>query len=144
MNTEILLELAAKLTEEEDLYPVQDHLAETASKLARLATNPQELNFQSELKTSLASLTEHLSDRESDLSPKEIERIREIGGEKYFTFKLVEEILSAIQSNPMTPSVAAEIATECVRQRKEFIDSLGPVDIHLDAMRAATRYQFAA
>ena len=67
-----------------------------------------------------------------------------------FLASLANDTFQASNPAPVLPQVAADPAVTLIVRAmmaahvvlKRFI--LGPVDIHLDAMRAATRFQFAA
>jgi hypothetical protein len=103
---------------------LQTTLDAIKSALDNLVNSPAQPQYQTNLATSLGSLTSAVTTMAAEISPSDATVIREIGGADYFDPALATKIMNSIQTNAMTPSVARDLVTDITAKRAAFLTTV--------------------
>lgn len=134
MNVEYLRKFVAYLQAAEKEFLLQAKLGELTDSLTSLVNQQMQAQFQSEVAQRVTALEAALGTFYSRLTPAQKEHLREIGGEEYFSPRIIEVIKRLSADNPMTPIVVKDHAVQLRGSRDAYIKALEGMIAGLDAI----------
>ncbi|MBM1219625.1 hypothetical protein JQU17_05400 [Ponticoccus sp. SC2-23] len=124
MNVEFLYDIVEMLLNGEKKFPIGESMDEMSLSLGRLASNPADQASQTSLSVAMLSLEEHINARSITLLPAEVDSISQLGGQRFFTKILLEDVRKMIAENSLSPVVAKKALDELISARQTFISEL--------------------
>ncbi|ESY63256.1 MULTISPECIES: hypothetical protein [Mesorhizobium] len=121
MNASRLREILEKAMNLDREFKVQTLLSSVNTALKNLISSPSDSGYQQTLADTLASLGLALSTVVDSLQPAEIDRLREIGVDRFFSPEMRNEIDVWLAENPATPTVAQTKLAQLITARDEFL-----------------------
>lgn len=131
MNTDKLRELIEHILEVESKTETQTRLNQLASALANLSSTPQNADYQTQLASALKQFASSMGKFQAAFSPKDYERVLELSDEA-FSPTIVDQIVSTISQNPMSPSVANTFVQNLHGKRNEVFTRLRELQTTLE------------
>jgi hypothetical protein len=138
MNADLLKELVEKLWTKDAMYGVQSKLDKLVQSFEGLVGNPTDANSQQDYITKLTQFSAALKNEDSSFPPHIKDSIRELGGERWFSHSLVEELQSIVQRNAVTSSVALGEIQEISNSRGQYITNLKVLSNSLEVVGVET------
>lgn len=132
MDVTRLSETLGWLRNEESQNKIQGKLNTLRDHLQNLTGSPGDSNHQLEFSKSLEELDSALSKIEASYDPAQMGRIREIGGEPFFSRRLVDRIRAQLTANPMSPATALEDVNQLLESRAEFVANVESTEAGVD------------
>jgi|GEM_PF-6414863 len=121
MTTERLQRILNLILEVDRDTKLQQSLARIAENLTTLSSSPAAIQYQESLANALEELREGAAKLTTLIRPGEAEAIAEIGGAKFFSPSIYDDVREAVERNAMTPSVARDFVQHLVAERSEFL-----------------------
>lgn len=115
------LELIVSLDTEFGLQASIESIRDTLNQLVNAPAQPQ---FQANLATAIAKLTEATERLGSTLTPLQSSAIAELGGEEFFDPSVSERVKTSISANAMTPSVARDFLIDLAARRAAYLATI--------------------
>ncbi len=131
MNTNKLRELVERIIEVEAKTSTQVHLRQLASALSNLSGSPQNSDYQNQLSDAIKKFVESIDKFHAEFSPTDYDRILDLSNVA-FSNTLVEEIITTIRENVMSPAVADSFVQKLHGQRNEVFTRLRELQNTLD------------
>jgi hypothetical protein len=125
MNAERLRRLVDLLIAEDSASGAQQHLQELREALAQLQNSPGDTNAQALVVQRMDRLENLVEIVDRRLSPQDRALVADLGGERFFTTMMVEEIKSSIAANAMTPAMVHRFVEQLQGERGQFLANLG-------------------
>lgn len=134
MDTGKLFQVANDLITEDTTQGIQDLMAGLRNALANLQSSPADVNYQLSVRSALDDIVSKMGFLKSVQDPVFYSYVKNIGGERFFTPLLAEDIFQTIENNSMTPAVAFEHVTKIINARSEFLNQMRVVASSLSAL----------
>jgi hypothetical protein len=100
---------------------LQTHLEAIRDALSQLVNSPAQPNLQSALASALSAFGGAVVKMAESLNPSQVAAIAEMGGTEFFDPGLAEKVITSIQTNAMTPSVARGFVQDVATRRAAFL-----------------------
>jgi|SoiMethySBSTD1v2_1073268.scaffolds.fasta_scaffold26634_3 hypothetical protein len=134
MNVSRLSDFAAKLVAVEAQFNVGKRLGRVASKLQEVVSQPQNPQFQTELVGFIVELRKSVEELEAQITPAMADFLRELGGLKFFSKEMVDDIDGEIHRNSITHAVAKSYVDDIVSRRNKFVEALKSLSASLTSV----------
>lgn len=113
---------------------LQENLEAINSALSNLVNSPAAPQYQKELANALASFESATPALQDAISPSQMDAIEAMGGKEFFDPALSSRIRNAVQTNAMTPSVAASIVKDIASRRSRFLTTVRSAKQNLEKL----------
>jgi hypothetical protein len=121
MTSEYLLSIVRFISSLDKELELQAKLEQVREGLNNVANQPAQPNYQAHLAAVLNDFTTAISQIPQQITPSQAAAIREIGGEDFFETTLGDKVVTSIQQNAMTPSVARDFVQDLAKRRAAFL-----------------------
>jgi len=139
MNTERLSDFLTLILAEERRVGIQQRLQELNQSFGNLQNQPQNTGFQSQAAQGIVALGKAIDSIYDKFTPAQIALLNEIGGTRFFSPILVEEIQTEFRQNGMTPNVMFQKIAQLIGEREPFIRNIEALRNSLTALKLTTK-----
>jgi hypothetical protein len=124
MNTEKLYDTLTFMVQLDSQLRLQSTLETIKDMLNNLVSQPAQPQIQSSLGAALTELATAASKLAMAISPSQLAKIVEMGGDEFFNPSIAENVQAKISANAMTPAVARDYISSLVSRRALFMATL--------------------
>jgi hypothetical protein len=100
---------------------LQTQLEAIRGALSNLVNQPSQPNFQTNLAAAITAFTGAVATMSSSITPSQATAIAELGGAEFFDPGIAEKVITSIQKNAMTASVARDFVQDVATRRAAFL-----------------------
>lgn len=137
MTSERLYGILRFITSLDQSLGLQTKLGAVRDALNNLTNQPAQPNFQNSLASANEALTKAVSQLPSSITPSLRVALVAMGGEDFFDEAIGSKVLTTIQKNAMTPSVARDFVQDLVGKRAAFLDTVRTAKQALEQLRVS-------
>lgn len=133
MNVSRLKEILDILATKEDEFGVGNSLQRLNDRLAELATNPQNTDYQRQFAENLSVAANASAALRSAIDVHHAALIKEIGADKFFLHDFVSDINQSMRDNPLSPTVIQSRLSEFKAYREQYVQHVKQMRDNLTA-----------
>lgn len=124
MTAQKLVEILEFLDALDQRLTLQKKLESVNDALSVVVSSPAQPQYQADLATTLAELKVAAEGLRGSITPSQYSEVEGMGGADFFDPNIVNRVNESIQTNAMTPSVAADFVAVLTTARSKFLSTV--------------------